>query len=266
MILLRARLQTRRAGHTFHVQRCPGGGIQSTIRGFFVAGTDTGVGKTGIARALLLALARRGDRPMALKPVETGCAPDAPEDALALRAACGPPHDALPLDRVCPHRFRMPAAPLVAAEAEGAAVSMATILACARRAAEQNVPLVVEAAGGLLVPLARAGDQLVTNLDLARILGLPVVLVGRAGLGTQNHTALSIEALVRRAIPIAGVVLNRTSAEDDPSVATNARMIEALTSLPVLGPGPFVEDAALRPAALLALVQPIVARLARPSR
>jgi dethiobiotin synthetase len=231
------------------------------VAGFFIAGTDTGVGKTQVARALLLALARRGLSPMALKPVETGCEPDFPEDALALRAACGPPHDALPLDRVCPHRFRMPAAPLVAAEAEQRTVSIAAIVERAQAARAAGAPLVVEAAGGLLVPLARTGDAVVTNLDLARQLWLPVVLVARAGLGTLNHTALSVEALVRRAVPIAGIVLNRTSRDDDPSVASNARWITEVTSLPVLGPGPFVENAVGRPEALLPLIAPLIERL-----
>jgi len=235
------------------------------LRGLFIAGTDTGVGKTEVARAICVALARRGMKPIALKPVETGCAPDSPEDALALRAACGPPYDALPLDRVCPQRFFMPASPVVAAEAEGREVSMPRIFECVQLAAkEQGATLVVEAAGGLLVPLARDGERLLTNLDFAQTLGLPVVLVGRAGLGTLNHTALSIEALLRRSIPIGGIVLNRTSADDDPTVATNARLLEELTSIAVYGPGPFVADASNRPAALQDLVAPICARLPSP--
>jgi dethiobiotin synthetase len=231
-------------------------------RGFFVAGTDTGVGKTEVARALLHCLAQKGLRPAALKPVETGCPPDSPEDALALRAACGEPFASQPLDRACPHRFRLPAAPLVAAEAEGKSVSLPAILASVERAAEEGAPLVVEAAGGLLVPLARAGDGFITNLDLARALGLPVVLVGRAGLGTLNHTALSVEALLRRAVPIAGIVLNRTSPQDDPSVATNAHWVERLTTLSVQGPAPYEPDPRARPQALLPYVAPIAARLA----
>jgi len=182
------------------------------LRGLFIAGTDTGVGKTEVARAVLQLLAARGERPRALKPVETGCAPDAPEDALALRAACGPPNDALPLDAVCPHRFLLPAAPLVAAEAEGRVVERAPIDACVRAARDADQPLIVEAAGGLLVPLWRAGG-LFTNLDLAASLGLPVLLVGRAGLGTINHCALSALALAQRRIPLLAIVLNRTSPE-----------------------------------------------------
>jgi dethiobiotin synthetase len=176
------------------------------MRGWFVAGTDTGVGKTEVARAICALLLERGHAPRALKPVETGCAPDAPEDALALRAACG---NTQPLDEVCPYRFRLPAAPLVAAEAEGASVDLFRI---EKLAARGPGPVVVEAAGGLLVPLARQplsleeadppdrapAQAVVTNLDLADRLALPVILVARASLGTVNHCALSAEALARR--------------------------------------------------------------------
>ena len=113
------------------------------MKGFFVAGTDTGVGKTEIARAICALLARRGLRPLALKPVETGCAPDHPEDALALLAAGG---TGQLLDEICPYRFRLPAAPLVAAEAEGASIDLLRIEELVSRA---KAPIVVEAAGGL---------------------------------------------------------------------------------------------------------------------
>jgi dethiobiotin synthetase len=164
----------------------------------------------------------------------------------------------------------MPAAPIVAAEAEGKQIDLLLIEEIVGRA---STPIVVEAAGGLLVPLARVPislDQtdppdrapahaLVTNLDLADRLRLPVVLVARAGLGTLNHCALSVDALDRRGIPVAAVVLNRTVAEDDPSVASNARWVADLTGAQVLGPGPFVADAAARPAALAELVGRILA-------
>lgn len=236
------------------------------MKGFFVAGTDTGVGKTQIARALCAALASRGLRPLALKPVETGCSRENPEDALALLAACG---GGQPLDEVCPYRFRLPAAPLVAAEAEGASVDLLVI---ERLVARARRPIVVEAAGGLFVPLARAPltlDQadpadrppapaILTNLDLAERLGLPVVLVGRAGLGTLNHCALSAKALQLRGLQLAAIVLNRTAAEDDPSVESNARWVGELTGASVLGPGPFVADAAARPARLAPLIAPLL--------
>jgi dethiobiotin synthetase len=236
------------------------------VRGFFVAGTDTGVGKTEIARALLYAT--RELRPTPVKPVETGCEPDAPLDALALREAAA---SDLPLERVCPYRFRLPAAPLVAAQAENTAISVERIERLVREAAP---PVVVEAAGGLYVPIAREvahgtleqvdpperapAEVVVTNLDLAERLALPVVLVGRAGLGTLNHCALSADALSRRGIDLAFVVLNRMSPEDDASVSTNRRLVEEMTGAVVLGPTPYVADARARPAALAAVLAPLV--------
>lgn len=244
------------------------------MKGVFVAGTDTGVGKTEISRALLSLLARRGLHPRALKPVETGCPLDAPEDALALRAACGPPGDRDPLDAVCPYRFRMPAAPLVAAEAEGRAVEVDRLVAAAR-AAEARGPLLVEAAGGLLVPLSREvargsleqadeaarppPEVLVTNLDLAERLGYPVLLVGRAGLGTLNHCALSARALDLRGLELLAIVLNHAAPPvADPTFASNARLVAELTSAQVLGPAPFIPDAAARPSLLAPLLEPIL--------
>jgi dethiobiotin synthetase len=226
------------------------------MRGYFIAGTDTGVGKTEIARALLTLLPGA----LALKPFETGCDPAAPEDALALQKAGG---DTQSLDAICPYRFRMPAAPLVAAEAEGRTIDLSLI---EKRVAAAAGPIIVEAAGGLLVPLAREisrdsleadepdhapATALVTNLDLAERLGLPVVLVGRAGLGTLNHCALSAQALASRGLQIAAIVLNRVSPDDDPTVASNPRLVEEMTGALVLGPTPFVRSAGERPRALL---------------
>lgn len=237
------------------------------MRGYFVAGTDTGVGKTEVARAILFGLARAGLSPRPLKPVETGCDPERPADALALRAAAGFKGT---LDEVCPYRFTLPAAPLVAATAASASISVERIEALAAKGS----PVVVEAAGGLLVPVARevaAGSleqadpaerppaqALVTNLDLAERLGLPVVLVGRAGLGTLNHCALSAEALSRRGIEIAAIVLNRVQAEDDATVSTNRRLVEEMSGCTVLGPTPYVPDSAARPGALLSCLASLV--------
>jgi dethiobiotin synthetase len=223
------------------------------VKGFFIAGTDTGVGKTEVARALCVLLRERDWAPLALKPVETGCAPDAPEDALALREACG---SAQALDDLCPYRFRLPAAPLVAAEAEGRSIDLLRIEEIVARA---SVPIVVEAAGGLLVPLARE-SELFTNLDLADRLGLPVLLVGRAGLGTLNHCALSVEAIERRGLQLVAVVLNRTVEQDDPTVESNPRWVGELTGARVLGPTPFVADSKARPRLLAPFVDSMVPR------
>lgn len=221
------------------------------MRGVFVAGTDTGVGKTEVSRALLSMWAARGLKPRALKPFETGCAPESALDALALREACGLPESASPIDEVCPVRLTMPAAPLMAAEAQGVALSMEPVTrALAQKAPhlKAGAPLLVEAAGGLLVPLFREGDRVVTNLDLIERVGLPVLLVARARLGTLNHCALSVLALRERGIAVAGIVLNRAVDDDgDPTVAHNAAMVREQTLLRVVGPMPFEADAALRP-------------------
>jgi dethiobiotin synthetase len=132
--------------------------------------------------------------------------------------------------------------------------------------------MVVEAAGGLLVPLARAPlslDQtdpadrapsraLLTNLDLAVRLALPVVLVGRAGLGTLNHCALSARVLQDAGLTIAAIVLNRLERKDHPSVATNPKWVEEMTGARVLGPTRYMASPAGRPAALGQILAPLV--------
>ena len=215
------------------------------MKGFFVAGTDTGVGKTEIARALCTLLRLRGMRPVALKPVETGCERDAPQDALALRDACGSTQT---LDEVCPYRFRLPAAPLVAAVAEGAEIDLPRIEQMVARAAS---PIVVEAAGGLLVPFARA-PLLLDEVD-------PADRAPARAIVTHPFFPTIVEReLARRGLDVIAVVLNRTAAEDDPSVATNARWVAELTGARVLGPGPFVADAAIRPDILAPFLAPLV--------
>jgi dethiobiotin synthetase len=99
---------------------------------------------------------------------------------------------------------------------------------------------------------------IVTNLDLAERLGLPVVLVGRAGLGTLNHCALSADAIERRGLRLAGIVLNRAQPQDDPSVESNAHWVAELTGATVFGPGPWIADANARPRALAHLIAPLL--------
>jgi dethiobiotin synthetase len=124
------------------------------------------------------------------------------------------------------------------------------------------VPLAREVASLTLEqadPAERApAAALVTNLDLAERLGLPVLLVGRAGLGTLNHCALSADAIARRGLELRAIVLNRISPEDDPAVATNRRLVEELTGAVVLGPTPFVADAPARMAAIAKVLAGLV--------
>jgi dethiobiotin synthetase len=216
----------------------------------FVTGTDTGVGKTQASCALLSLMADAGLRPEGFKPYESGCRSLArPEDALALRRAA---RSLLPLSRVCPQRFRLPLAPGVAARREGRPSSWETTLAAWREVGQGAC--VVEGAGGLFVPLDDAHDV----MDLVTQLRLPVLLVARAGLGTLNHTALSLEALRARRVEVAAVLLSRTSPTPDPSERDNARLISERHGVRVLGPVPFLQDPARRRAAFRRALAPLL--------
>jgi dethiobiotin synthetase len=178
-----------------------------------------------------------------MKPAQAGVSPDEPSDAERLRAASD---GVEPLEVVCPYSFAAPLAPAVAARVEGREVSFARVLAAARAIAARHEAIVVEGAGGLLVPLTDRE----TYADLAAALALPVLVVARAGLGTVNHTALTVEALRRRGLAIAGIVLNRTAPVDDPSVPHNAAEIARITGIAPLATLPFVRDIEERALAL----------------
>jgi dethiobiotin synthetase len=213
------------------------------MRGLFVTATDTGVGKTEVACALLAAARARGLDAVGMKPAQSGVLPGEPSDAERLREACG---GVEPLEAMCPYSFAAPLAPAVAARVEGKEVSFARVLEVARALAVRHAAIVVEGAGGLLVPLTERE----TYADLARALGLPVLVVARAGLGTVNHTALTVEALRARGLRVAAIVLNRTAPSDDPSVPHNAAEIARQTGILPAATLPFVGDIAARAAAL----------------
>ena len=201
-----------------------------------VTGTDTGVGKTFVACALAHALRAHGRRVAVVKPVETGVV-DEPEDALALRAAAADP---APLDDVCPYRLRAPLAPAVAARLEGVAVDPARIAALVARRARDADVLLVESAGGLLVPL----HGTTTFLDLAAQLRLPLLLVGANRLGTINHCALSARVAAAAGVVVRAFVLSQPAPTADASTATNADVVRALTGLPCAGVLPHRRDPA----------------------
>jgi dethiobiotin synthetase len=213
------------------------------MRGLFVTGTDTGVGKTEVACALVGGARAAGLDVGAMKPAQSGLVPGEASDAERLRQAAG---GADPMDLVCPYQFGPPLAPGVAARLAGVEISLPRIVEAARALAARHAALLVEGAGGLLVPLTPAG----TYADLAVALGLPVLVVARAGLGTVNHTALTLEALRARGLAVAGVVLNRTVPDDDASVPHNAAEIERLTDARVLATLPYLRDITSRGAFL----------------
>jgi dethiobiotin synthetase len=197
------------------------------MRGLFVTGTDTGVGKTRVACALAHALSLRGVRVRARKPVESGVdARHGPLDAQALREAAGA-HE--PIDRVCPLRLRAPLSPERAARLEGLRLELDDLVAAVRADADERGFVLAEGAGGFLSPIAR--DAL--NADLARALALPVLIVAADRLGTLNHTLLTVEAVRVRGLAVAGVVLN-APAPGDTQAMDNAGELARWLGLPVL--------------------------------
>ena len=193
----------------------------SAPRGLFVTGTDTGVGKTLVAAGLLRLARRRGLVPIPFKPVETGCDPE-PADARRLWRAATPPITA---DEVCPDPLPLPAAPALAAAAAGRRIDLVALADRAHALAARGDFLLVEGAGGLLVPYAD-GE---TTADLATRIGLPLLIVGRMALGTINHVALTIAEAKRRRLTIAGCILSRGDPEVGPHEGGNVELIAAVT-------------------------------------
>lgn len=201
-----------------------------------VTGTDTGVGKTFVACALAHGLRALGRRVAVCKPVETGVSGD-PADALALKAAAADP---APLDDICPYRLPAPLAPSVAATLAGVTIDPDRLADLVTRRARAAEVLLVEGAGGLLVPLAGT----VTFLDLVARIGAPLVIVGANRLGTINHCALTARVAVAAGIRVAGFVLSQPTPATDPSAASNAATVAELTGLPCLGVVPHLRDPA----------------------
>lgn len=173
--------------------------------GYFITGTDTGVGKTRVATALAHALARRGLDVRVRKPVESGCIEVGgvlhPQDADALARAAA---TAEPLARVCRYRLRTPVSPERAAALEGVAFDLAALRTACTDDAGGDLRI-VEGAGGFCSPIAPGA----LNADLAAAIGFPVVLVAADRLGTLNHCLLTLEAIERRGLRVAAIVLSR---------------------------------------------------------
>jgi len=188
-------------------------------KGVFITGTDTGVGKTVVSCALARGLRATGVDVGVMKPAETGVLAAGPLDALALVRAAQVEDE---LDLVCPIQFEMPAAPQASAIAANRAVSIERIQDAYRELESRHSFMLVEGAGGLLVPL----DEKTTMADLAEKLGLPVLIVARASLGTINHTLLTLEACATRCLDVVGVVLSHGAEALSDSDARNLELLK----------------------------------------
>src|SRR5215510_3465916 len=207
-------------------------------RSLLITGTDTGIGKTTVTSAIAAALRRRGCNVGVTKPVETGCEPGAdgtllPADALHLRWAAD--RETEPLDAVCPYRFRAPLAPSVAARREAAPLDLAAVVDAVRAMMARYDPLLVEGAGGLLVPLTDAA----TFADLARACDLRLLVVVGNRLGAINHTRLTLDWARAAELSVAGYVVNTLSPDPDLAMRTNVDVLRELCG-PPLGVLPFL--------------------------
>ena len=188
----------------------------------FVTGTDTGVGKTLASAALCRADREAGRMVLYAKPVQTGLEQEEAGDAAFVAAAAKVPV-------VECLRFPDPLAPAVAAERAGDVIDVGALLADLEKAGDGFDRVVVEGAGGLLVPLWGA----VTMADLADALGAGLVVVTRPGLGTLNHTALTLEAANSRGLPVDGLVISGWPSAPGVTEQTNLERLSDMA--PVLG-------------------------------
>lgn len=207
-------------------------------QGFFITGTDTGVGKT-VATACLLSLYRKHRLNVGvMKPIETGvdpqCSSTANSDAKFLMeiAQCEDP-----LSLISPVRLKTAASPYQAAEIDGCPINIDRIINTFRQLSGKHDHLLVEGVGGLLVPIKP--NYLIC--DLVRDLGLPLLVVSRNALGTLNHTLLTLRAAQQAGVPVRGVILNRCEeGEKDGIEQGHADIITELSGVPVLGEIPFL--------------------------
>ncbi|MBF0564941.1 MAG: dethiobiotin synthase [Nitrospirae bacterium] len=225
------------------------------MKGFFITGTDTGVGKTVVTALLGILLRNEGHRITVLKPIETGCTSResyrenslegdlVPEDGAFLKSVLGLDQE---LDDITPFRFSLPLAPLAISQLSGKAINVESLRSILRSAINKchdavstvaGEILLIEGIGGLMVPIT----ERYFVYHMIEDSGLPAILVAGNKLGAINHTLLSIEFLSKRGIKTAGIIINNASPDNnDPSKETNPGIIERLSPVPVIGTVPFL--------------------------
>ena len=204
--------------------------VNPPIKGIFVTGTDTGVGKTMVSAALAHFLTERGLNVGIMKPAESGVSDPARlgNDGNLLQWAA---KNSDTIEEISPYRLRAPLAPAQAAEKEGRFIDFAGLVATAQTLGKRHDFLIVEGAGGLMTPLS--GGLLMA--DLAKAIGLPLLVVTTARLGTLNQTLLTIFAAQQMEIPVAGYIINRMPAQPDEAAETAPHTLSSLASADILG-------------------------------
>ncbi len=208
--------------------------LKKKLPDLFVVGTDTDVGKTIVSLLLMHLYARLGAAPSYIKPFQTGCETPLDKDSDALFVSChsGGKFEVSPEKStlVC---FNQPKAPWFAARNQGQSIDLSNIFSEIEKLKQRDEPVIVEAAGGLMVPV----DHNTLIIDLLDKIQARPVLVARAGLGTINHTLLSLEMLKSRGIKPIGVVLSDPGPDRTPKemVQENIEAIERFSNVRVAG-------------------------------
>lgn len=228
--------------------------------GFFITGTDTGVGKTHVTCHLAKTLIAQGRSVGLYKPVCSGAVNRGHgfwiwEDLERLAETLSP---TLPRDWICPQKFRAPLAPPAAAEREGSSVHSGLLRSGLSCWLGQVEVLLVEGVGGWLSPIA-TGE---TVADLARDLNFPVLIVAANRLGMINHTLLTLESVKNLQLPVRGIVVNSIQEQDDESCLENVGLLRQMTDVPIWGPLPWCGDrGALPPAGFLPVIHECAGKL-----
>jgi dethiobiotin synthetase len=200
---------------------------------YFVTGTDTNVGKTLVSCALLHGFAAQGKRVVGMKPVAAGCnANEQNDDVLQLRAASNVPASN---QQINPYSFAPAIAPHLAAQRAGVGIDTARIIAAYRELSGLAEIVIVEGAGGFIVPL----NDRQTGADLAQELGLPVIVVVGMRLGCINHALLTVRAIADYRLECAGWVANVLDA-DMPALQENIEALRQRIAAPLLGEVPYM--------------------------
>lgn len=210
------------------------------MKGFFITGTDTGVGKTIIAGALIKVLGFLGLKTSGMKPIECGCAREGnvliPSDGMFLKNIAQMQEH---VTQVTPCCFESPLAPLPASEIEQKNISVRDIKKAYYSLRAQYDAVIVEGIGGLMVPLK-------TNyflVDLAKELGLPLIVVAKPGLGSINHTMLTVNYALKEGLEVAGVIINYSNPpEGSLAEETNPQLLKQICPVPLIGIFPYLKN------------------------
>ncbi|MDO9081380.1 MAG: dethiobiotin synthase [Desulfuromonadales bacterium] len=212
--------------------------VNLPFKGIFVTGTDTGVGKTIVSAALAHFLTERGLKVGVMKPAESGVSAPAHlgDDGKLLQWAANSQDS---VEEISPYRLRAPLSPAQAAEKDNCFIDFSSLVATAHTLGKRHDFLIIEGAGGLMTPLS--GGLLMA--DLAKAIGLPLLVVTTARLGTLNQTLLTIFAAQQMGIPVAGYMINRMPAQPDEAAETAPHTLSSLASADILGVLPEVDGA-----------------------